>query len=99
MAGESLADIGGTLEAVSSFMTGLGESLAQGTTWDAALIGGLGSTISGNLNFVNTISYFTPKGRQAFKEQYGTEYERDAEGYIQYDTKPILDESGNPIKG
>jgi hypothetical protein len=80
LAGEPIADVYGTFDQVSSFMNGMGESLGQKTTWDVTLVGGLGSTISGNLNFANLASYATKEGRKAFREQYGTRYKRDAEG-------------------
>jgi hypothetical protein len=63
ISGEPIADVYGTLDQVSSFMTGMGRSLGQATTWHAALVGGLGSTISGNLNFANIASLATKEGR------------------------------------
>ena len=96
--GEPIANIYGPLDQISSFMTGMGESLGQNTTWQAALVGGLGSTISGNLNFANIASLATKEGRRAFKEQYGTRYQRNNEGYIQYRDEAVVDENGNAIK-
>lgn len=98
LAGEPLADTYGTLDQVSSFMTGMGRSLGQKTTWDVTLIGGLGSAISVNLNLANLVSLATPAGRQAFREQYNTRYKRDAEGAIKYKKEPVLDEEGNTVK-
>jgi hypothetical protein len=97
LAGEPIADVAGTIDQVSSFMTGMGESLGQKSTWDVTLIGGLGSTISGNFNFANIASIMTKSGRKAFREQYNTRYKRNALGEIEYDTEEVLDKDGNPI--
>lgn len=94
VSGEPIADVYGGLDYVSSFMTGMGRSLGQGTTWNAALVGGLGSMISGNLNFANIASLATKQGRDAFKEQYSKRYQRDSEGYLKYEEKPVLDDNG-----
>lgn len=99
IAGEPIADVYSTLDQVSSFMTGMGESLGQKTTWDVTLVGGLGSTISGNLNFANIASLATKEGRNAFKEQYGTRYKRDAEGQIKYKDEVVIGEDGKPVVG
>jgi hypothetical protein len=99
MTGEPIADVYSTLDQVSSFMTGMGESLGQRTTWDVTLVGGLGSTISGNLNFANIASLATKEGRDAFKEQYGTRYKRDAEGQIKYKDEVVIGEDGKPVMG
>lgn len=99
LAGEPIANVYGPLDQISSAITGMGRSLGQKSTWDVTLIGGLGSTISGNLNFANIVSICTKKGREAFREQYGTRYQRDSEGYIKYEDRPVLDAEGNPVKG
>lgn len=97
IAGEPIANTYGILDQTASFMTGMGESLGQKSTWDVTLIGGLGSTISGNFNLANIVSLATPSGRRAFKEQYGTRYVRNAEGEIEYETEQVKDKDGNPI--
>ena len=98
LSGEPMATTFWTLDNAASFMSGLGQSLGQDTTWNAALVGGLGGTISGNLNFANIVSLATKEGRKAFKEQYNTRYQRDAEGAIQYKEEAVLDENGNELK-
>lgn len=89
--GESTADTYGFLDGIYSYMLGLQNSLGQETTLDAAIVGGLGSVISGNLHFTNIASLATKEGREAFKNNYQQRYKRDENGML------ILGEDGKPI--
>lgn len=89
--GESTADTYGFLDGIYSYMLGLQNSLGQETTLNAAIVGGLGSVISGNLHFTNIASLFTKEGKEAFKNNYQQRYKRDENGML------ILGEDGKPI--
>ena len=89
--GESTADTYGFADGMWSYWKGLQNSLGQDTTWEAAAVGGLGSTISGNLHFTNIASLLTKEGKEAFKKNYQQRYKRDDNGIIERDA------DGNPI--
>lgn len=89
--GESTADTYGFADGIWSYWKGLNNSLGQDTTWEAAAVGGLGSTISGNLHFTNIASLFTKEGKEAYKNNFLQRLERDDDGMI------VRDEQGNPI--
>lgn len=72
--GDAQAGIYGLGEALISYFTGFSKSLGQETTAQAALVGGLGSTISFAPNAVNIASIFTKAGRKNFVETVGTKY-------------------------
>lgn len=94
--GEPMADVYGFADGVYSYWRGLQGSLGQDTTWNAALVGGLGSVVSATPHFANIVSYFTKEGRQAFKDRFGARVQRDENGIIQKDPngKPIMEEMG-----
>jgi hypothetical protein len=94
--GEALADTYGFADGLYSYWMGLGNSLGQETTWDAATVGGLGSTISGNIHFTNLASLATKEGREAFKNNFQQRYKYDEDGLIERDEngKPVIEEVG-----
>lgn len=94
--GEALADTYSFADGLWSYWKGLQNSLGQETTGEAALVGALGSTISGNLHFTNIASLFTKEGREAFKHNFKQRYERDENGMLVKgeDGKPIVKEVG-----
>lgn len=94
--GEALADTYSFADGLWSYWKGLQNSLGQETTGEAALVGALGSTISGNLHFTNIASLFTKEGKEAFKNNFQQRYERDENGMLVKgeDGKPIVKEVG-----
>lgn len=88
--GDAQTSIYGLGEALISYFMGLSRSLGQETTYHAALVGGLGSTISISPNAVNIASMFTKSGRKNFAETVNTKYLRDKNGV------PKTDTQGNP---
>lgn len=83
----------GYLDGLYSYVKGLQDSLGQETTWNAGLVGLMGSAFNMTPNFVNIASLFTKKGRQFYKDSFRRSIERDpntgeplknADGSIKY---------------
>lgn len=89
--GEALSDTYGFIDGLYSYWKGLNNSLGQETTWNAAAVGGLGSTITGNIHFANIATLATKEGRQGFKNNFLQRYKRDSDGLI------IRGEDGKPV--
>lgn len=70
---------------LSSYAKGLQNSLGQTTTWDAALIGGAGSLVSASPHLSNILHFMTKEGREAFRKNFQTRYERNEDGTIAKD--------------
>ena len=93
--GEAVADTYSFIDGIYSYYRGLGNSLGQETTWNAAAVGGLGSVVSASPNMVNIAHLFSKEGRQSFKDNFGKRYvyETDESG-----VKRIKkDEKGKPV--
>ena len=93
--GEAMADTYGFVDGIYSYWKGLGNSLGQETTWNAATVGGLGSLLSVTPNFVNIAHYFTKSGKQAYRDRYMQRqvYDTDSNGF----KKPVRDENGKLV--
>ena len=93
--GESVADTYGLADGLYSYWKGLQNSLGQETTWNAALVGGLGSVVSASPNMANIAHLATKEGREAFKNEFQKRYvyETDENGFKQIKR----DEKGNPV--
>ena len=94
--GEALADTYGFLDGLYSYTKGLGNSLGQETTWNAALVGGLGSLMSVTPNMANIAHLATKEGRQLFKENFQQRFKRNEDGSLAKDEngKPIIEQIG-----
>lgn len=92
---QAIADTYSIADGLYSYWKGLNNSLGQGTTWNAAAVGGLGSILSFTPNFVNIASLATKSGREHYKNNYLRRnlYENDANGFKQLQK----DENGNPV--
>lgn len=82
--GEALANIYGFADGIYSYIKGLKDSMGQETTWNAGTIGALGSMVNFTPNFANLARLATKEGREAYKNNFRREIERD--------------ENGNPLK-
>lgn len=82
--GEALANTYGFADGLYSYMKGLQNSMGQETTLNAAVVGGLGSVVNFTPNFANIVRLATKEGREAYKNNFRHEIERD--------------ENGNPLK-
>ena len=93
--GESVADTYGLADGLYSYWKGLQNSLGQETTWNAALVGGLGSVVSASPNMANIAHLATKEGREAFKNEFQKRYvyETDENGFKQIKR----DDKGNPV--
>ena len=89
--GEAIADVYGFADGVQSYFKGLMSSMGQETTWNAALVGGLGSIVSASPHLTNLAHLATKEGREAFRKEYGERAVRDENGFIK------TDEEGRPI--
>lgn len=78
--GEALADVYGFADGLYSYLKGLSNSMGQETTWNAALVGGLGSVVNFTPNFANIARLATKEGREAYKNNFRKEVERDENG-------------------
>ena len=87
--GEAMADVYGFADGLYSYMKGLSNSLGQETTWNAGLVGGLGSMVNVTPNFVNIARLATKEGRQAYKDNFRRSIERDKDGI------PLKNEDGS----
>lgn len=86
--GRALADTYGFADGIYSYMMGLGNSMGQESTWKSAEIGGLGSLVSISPQFTNIARLATKQGRADFKNNFGREVVRDANGI------PVKNEDG-----
>lgn len=93
--GDALATEYGLIDGIYSYWKGLGNSLGQKTTWDAAAVGGFGSLVSASPNMVNMVHLLTKEGKEEFNKQFGKRnvYETDENGF----NKVKTDEKGNPV--
>lgn len=82
--GEALADTYGFADGIYSYIKGLKDSMGQETTWNAGTVGALGSIVNFTPNFANLARLATKEGREAYKNNFRREIERD--------------ENGNPLK-
>ena len=82
--GEALANTYGFADGIYSYIKGLKDSMGQETTWNAGTVGALGSTVNFTPNFANLARLATKEGREAYKNNFRREIERD--------------ENGNPLK-
>lgn len=82
--GEALANTYGFADGLYSYMKGLQNSMGQETTLNAAVVGGLGSVVNFTPNFANIVRLATKEGREAYKNNFRREIERD--------------ENSNPLK-
>ena len=82
--GEALANTYGFADGIYSYIKGLKDSMGQETTWNAGTAGALGSIVNFTPNFANLARLATKEGREAYKNNFRREIERD--------------ENGNPLK-
>lgn len=82
--GEALANTYGFADGIYSYIKGLKDSMGQETTWNAGTVGALGSVVNFTPNFANLARLATKDGREAYKNNFRREIERD--------------ENGNPLK-
>lgn len=87
--GEALADTYSFADGLYSYIKGLHNSMGQTTTWNAAAVGGLGGIVNIAPHFANIASLATKEGRDAYKNNYWREIERDDNGIA------IKDKKGN----
>ena len=89
--GEAIADTYGFMDGLFSFTMGLYNSIGQETTWNAGIVGGVGSFVSFGPNFTNIAPLMTKSGRQAFRDTFTKKTLRNEDG------SPQRDENGNII--
>lgn len=77
--GNAMAATYGLADGLYSYVKGLQNSLGQETTWNAALVGGVGSAVNVTPNFANIASLFTKQGRQFYKDNFRRSIERNTE--------------------
>ena len=77
--GDAMASTYGFADGLYSYIKGLQNSLGQETTWNAALVGGVGSTVNFTPNFANIASLFTKQGRQFYKDNFRRSIKRNDE--------------------
>lgn len=82
--GEALANTYGFADGIYSYIKGLKDSMGQETTWNAGTVGALGSIVNFTPNFANLARLATKEGREAYRNNFRREIERD--------------ENGNPLK-
>lgn len=82
--GEALANTYGFADGIYSYIKGLKDSMGQETTWNAGTVGALGSVVNFTPNFANLARLATKEGKEAYKNNFRREIERD--------------ENGNPLK-
>lgn len=82
--GEALANTYSFADGIYSYIKGLKDSMGQETTWNAGTVGALGSIVNFTPNFANLARLATKEGREAYKNNFRREIERD--------------ENGNPLK-
>ena len=87
--GEALADTYGFIDGMYSYMKGLQNSMGQSTTLNAATVGALGSVVNFTPNFANIARLATKEGREAYKNNFYREVERDE------NNMPLRNEDGS----
>lgn len=87
--GEALANTYGFADGIYSYIKGLKDSMGQGTTWNAGTVGALGSIVNFTPNFANLARLATKDGREAYKNNFRREIERDKNG------NPLKNEDGS----
>lgn len=87
--GEALANTYGFADGLYSYMKGLQNSMGQETTLNAAVVGGLGSVVNFTPNFANIVRLATKEGREAYKNNFRRETERDD------NSNPLKNEDGS----
>lgn len=75
--GEALANTYGFADGIYSYIKGLKDSMGQETTWSAGTVGALGSIVNFTPNFANLARLATKEGREAYKNNFRREVERD----------------------
>lgn len=88
---EAVADTYGFMDGFYSYMHGLSNSMGQGTTQNAALVGALGSLVSASPNMVNIAHLMTKNGREAYRNNFMQRYVRNEDGTLK------RDENGQPL--
>jgi hypothetical protein len=91
LTGSSLADTYGFADGLFSYINGLQNSLGQGTTWNAALVGGMGSVLSATPNMANIAHLMTKEGRNEYKNKFTRRPVRNENGEI------VRNQFGEPI--
>lgn len=86
--GEALADVYGFADGMYSYLKGLSNSMGQETTWNSAIVGGLGSMVNFTPNFANIARFATKEGREAYRNNFRRDVERDKNGI------PLRNEDG-----
>ena len=87
--GEALANTYGFADGIYSYIKGLKDSMGQETTWNAGTVGALGSIVNFTPNFANLARLATKDGREAYKNNFRREIERDKNG------NPLKNEDGS----
>ena len=87
--GEALANTYGFADGIYSYIKGLKDSMGQETTWNAGTVGALGSIVNFTPNFANLARLATKDGREAYKNNFRREIERDENG------NPLMNEDGS----
>lgn len=87
--GEALANTYGFADGFYSYIKGLKDSMGQETTWNAGTVGALGSIVNFTPNFANLARLATKEGREAYKNNFRREIERDE------NDNPLKNEEGS----
>lgn len=87
--GEALANTYGFADGIYSYIKGLKDSMGQETTWNAGTVGALGSVVNFTPNFANLARLATKEGREAYKNNFRREIERDE------NDNPLKNEDGS----
>ena len=87
--GKALASTYSFADGLYSYVKGLQNSLGQSTTWNSAAVGGLGSVLSFTPNITNIARLATKEGREAYRDNFSKEVERDKDGI------PVRNEDGS----
>lgn len=87
--GEALANTYGFADGIYSYIKGLKDSMGQETTWNAGTVGALGSIVNFTPNFANLARLATKEGREAYKNNFRREIERNGNG------NPLKNEDGS----
>ena len=80
--GEALAATYGFIDGMRSYVAGAQASLGEDSTWRAALVGGLGSVGNVTPQFINMAKLATKKGREAYKNEFWREPEKDKDDKV-----------------
>ena len=86
--GKALANTYGFADSLYSYVKGLQNSMGQSTTWNSAAVGGLGSVLSVTPNMANIVRLTTKEGKEAWKNNFSKQVERDENGM------PLRNEDG-----